>query len=88
MSRTLAVSDHAVLRYLERVYGLDADAIRAEILAGMSERTRAALAVTGGTVLARYRPARRGHRPHVVKVAVVAPRGGQSAVITSILPHK
>lgn len=25
------VSDHAVLRHLERVYGLDVDAIRAEI---------------------------------------------------------
>lgn len=26
-----AVSDHAIIRYLERVYGLDIDAIRAEI---------------------------------------------------------
>jgi hypothetical protein len=27
-----AVSDHAVVRYLERVYGIDMDVIRAEIV--------------------------------------------------------
>lgn len=26
-----AVSDHAIVRYMERVYGIDMDAIRAEI---------------------------------------------------------
>jgi len=29
------VTDHAVLRYLERIFGLDTDAIRAEILSQM-----------------------------------------------------
>ena len=32
MARTPQVSDHAVLRYLERKYNLDTDAIRKEIL--------------------------------------------------------
>lgn len=28
----IEISDHAVLRYMERVYGVDIDAIRAEML--------------------------------------------------------
>lgn len=33
MSRPLQVSDHALVRYLERVHGADLDAVRAEMLA-------------------------------------------------------
>jgi hypothetical protein len=29
------ISDHAVLRYLERAYGLDVDAVRAEMMVGV-----------------------------------------------------
>ena len=32
MSRAPRVSEHALVRYLERVYGLDLDAVRREIL--------------------------------------------------------
>lgn len=35
--RGLAISDHAVLRYLERVRGIDIDAIRAEMRDAVSE---------------------------------------------------
>ena len=39
---TLRVSDHALLRFLERAGGLDAEALRASIAAGLERGFRAA----------------------------------------------
>lgn len=47
------VSDHAVLRYLERKYGMDIDALRAEILTPQRQKAfaRGCRAVRAGEVL-------------------------------------
>lgn len=35
MSRPLQITDHALVRYLERVHGMDLDAVRNEMLADL-----------------------------------------------------
>lgn len=47
----LAISDHAVLRWLERGAGIDIDGVRAAIEAGLAKAHAAAEAIGGGNYL-------------------------------------
>lgn len=69
---TVQVSDHAVLRYLERIKGLDLEAIKKEIMPGGSQRLPKALG--NGTY-----PVHNSHRFRVVDgvVVTVLPYHGQ-----------
>jgi len=48
-ARGLNISDHAVLRYMERVRGVDMEAIRAEIAAAVAEGQQIAPDTVAGT---------------------------------------
>lgn len=63
----VVVSDHAVVRYLERRYGMDLDAIRAEIV---PPAVASAVAALGGTAQIDV-PAKHGPHTVVVKDLVV-----------------
>ena len=75
----LEVSDHAVLRYLERRYGLDVEAVRRHLGgAAISGARLGALAVKteGVRLILRERPLRGQGLPWVGVVTVVRARPG------------
>lgn len=70
-ARRLVVTDHAVLRYLERVLHLDVDALRSAVLDGIDERTVDALATLDGKATMTEVTVGTSHRVRVLDGRVV-----------------
>ena len=70
----LDVTDHAVLRYLERQHGLDVEAVRRHV-AGMAMNGAAlgavGVAIEGVRLVLAEEPAVTGRRPYVVVVTAL-----------------